>query len=160
MSRVYALIAAGKVANIIEAVSWPNGIDITDLTPRPGIGWTYSGGVFAAPPAEPGPVVPPPLTHSPLMTQEAWLSRLDFETEYLPVLAARKTDIVVEGGFTRLDGSRNVDVRNPLVTILLGILVSRGLLAANRVAALTKLIPLSTPGAIHPITLAITPEPY
>lgn len=51
MSRVFAIIENGVVSNAILAEAWPDGIDITDVVPRPGPGWSYDGQVFA-PPAE------------------------------------------------------------------------------------------------------------
>lgn len=61
MEKLQAIIKNGKVDNVIVADSWPDAIDITNLTTRPGIGWSYSGGVFTAPTPEPGPTpVEPP----------------------------------------------------------------------------------------------------
>jgi len=42
--KIYALLSGSTVYNIIEtdADGWPEGIDITELDPRPSIGWTYS----------------------------------------------------------------------------------------------------------------------
>lgn len=52
---ILAIIENGVVANVIVADEWPNGIDVTDLTPRPGIGWLYDGQAFTPPAAEPEP---------------------------------------------------------------------------------------------------------
>lgn len=52
---ILAIIENGIVANVIVADAWPNGIDVTDLTPRPGIGWLYDGQGFTPPTAEPEP---------------------------------------------------------------------------------------------------------
>lgn len=52
---ILAIIENGVVANVIVADEWPNGIDVTDLTPRPGIGWLYDGQGFTPPAAEPEP---------------------------------------------------------------------------------------------------------
>ena len=71
MSRDIALIENGTVVNVIVADSWPGGIDITDLTPRPGPGWTYDGEAFAAP--EP---VAPVIATTPRITHFGFLSRL------------------------------------------------------------------------------------
>jgi hypothetical protein len=56
---VYALIKAGKVDNAIladKAFIDANGaqladrcVDITNLNPRPGPGWTYDGATFSRP---------------------------------------------------------------------------------------------------------------
>ena len=52
--RHFALIAGGVVSNVIFASpefadTLGSCVDITDLVPRPGIGWTYENGVFSAP---------------------------------------------------------------------------------------------------------------
>ena len=49
MSRIIALIENSTVVNVIVADSWPGGIDVTDLSPGPGPGWTYDGQNFIAP---------------------------------------------------------------------------------------------------------------
>ncbi|HEX8586179.1 MAG TPA: hypothetical protein VF680_17435 [Allosphingosinicella sp.] len=49
MSKVFAIVESGVVTNVINAESWQGGIDVTNVTPRPGPGWTYSNGVFTAP---------------------------------------------------------------------------------------------------------------
>lgn len=58
MEKQRAIINAGKVTQVIIAdETWPEGIDITDVVPRPGIGWDYNGSTFTAPPyVEPTPV--------------------------------------------------------------------------------------------------------
>lgn len=54
--NIYAIIDAGLVVNIIHATGeWPEGVDVTALDPRPGIGWSYDGQVFTAPPPPPLP---------------------------------------------------------------------------------------------------------
>lgn len=55
MSRAFATIEGGKVANVILADEWPGAIDVTDLTPRPGPGWAYDGSVFSPPAPAPAP---------------------------------------------------------------------------------------------------------
>ena len=46
---VYAVIENGIVTNVIKASNWPGGVDITSMSPRPSIGWTYNGEDFAPP---------------------------------------------------------------------------------------------------------------
>lgn len=55
----FAKIESGVVVNVQELSSedaqdpafvW---VEITSLTPKPGVGWTYSGSVFSAPPVPP-----------------------------------------------------------------------------------------------------------
>lgn len=60
METIFATIENGVVANVIVADEWPDGINVTDLTPRPGIGWLYDGQDFTPPAAEPDPDPEPP----------------------------------------------------------------------------------------------------
>lgn len=58
MSRTFAIVHDGVVVNAIVAESWPGGIDITDVDPRPAPGWTYDGVNWSRPvevPVEPSP---------------------------------------------------------------------------------------------------------
>lgn len=58
--NTYAIIDGGLVTNMIDAQGeWPEGVDVTNLDPRPGIGWSYDGQVFTAPPAPPADPPPP-----------------------------------------------------------------------------------------------------
>lgn len=65
MTRQYALIESGWVTNVIEAEGvWHEGIDVTERTPQPGIGWAYdeASDTFVEPfvePVEPDPPEPP-----------------------------------------------------------------------------------------------------
>jgi len=60
--KIYALIKNNFVYNIIETddTGWPEGIDITDLEIRPGIGWTYSEDTGEFTPPEPDNETAPP----------------------------------------------------------------------------------------------------
>lgn len=51
MARILALIDAGIVVNAIigDTVDFPDAVDVTDLDPRPGPGWTYDGVTFTPP---------------------------------------------------------------------------------------------------------------
>lgn len=51
MENLQAVIKNGKVENIIVADARPDGIDVTATDPRPGVGWSYDGTTFTAPPA-------------------------------------------------------------------------------------------------------------
>lgn len=48
MSRHFAVLNGNTVSNVILADVW-DGIDVTDISPRPSQGWTYSGGTFLPP---------------------------------------------------------------------------------------------------------------
>lgn len=73
METIFAIIENGVVANVIVADEWPDGVNVTDLVPRPGIGWQYIGGQFIAPTA-PGsdPEIPP----------NRRMTRLDFRRRF------------------------------------------------------------------------------
>lgn len=43
---VLAIIRDGRVDNVILADDWPDSVDVTDMNPRPSIGWAYDGQVF------------------------------------------------------------------------------------------------------------------
>ena len=90
MSRIIALIENGTVVNTIVADSWPEGVDITDITPRPGPGWTYDGETFA-PPAPVEPVI----ATTPRMTHFGFLSRLT-PAERTAVRTATAADPVLD----------------------------------------------------------------
>lgn len=55
MARYQAITTNGIVTNVIVADAWPDAVDVTDLTPRPGPGWLYNGVTFTA------PLPPPPV---------------------------------------------------------------------------------------------------
>ncbi len=60
METQYAIHADGVVRNVIVAdanfvaIYCPGAVRIDNLTPVPGIGWSYVGGVFSAPESEGG----------------------------------------------------------------------------------------------------------
>ena len=55
MIQTYALIENGMIGNVIDCteevavITFPAAIRIDNLTPVPGIGWTYVDGAFIAP---------------------------------------------------------------------------------------------------------------
>ena len=50
---ILAIIENGTVANVIVADTWPNAVDVTDVTPRPAPGWLYDGQTFTPNPQQP-----------------------------------------------------------------------------------------------------------
>jgi len=63
----FALIENNLVANVVEAdqawadsvaADWQAVVNITDMIPQPGIGWSYANGVFTAPVIPPAPPAP------------------------------------------------------------------------------------------------------
>lgn len=59
MTRALALVAAGRVTNVIvgDPGLYPGAIDVTDLVPRPSPGWAWAGGTTFTPPAETPPTL-------------------------------------------------------------------------------------------------------
>lgn len=69
---VYAVISGVEVSNIVVmsaegSAAIGTAVDITNLDPRPGIGWTYTNGVFSAPAV----VVPTPEADLPTVKARA-----------------------------------------------------------------------------------------
>lgn len=109
METIYAIIESGVVVNCIVADEWPGGVNITALDPRPGIGWTYDGQVFAAPPApepEPEPVVEHPDGAGPFLTQYAFDMRFSLMERVAIERAA-----MVEPGMTEAEAITATAVR-------------------------------------------------
>lgn len=99
---------------------------------------------------------PVTVTSTALMTHNAFTSRLDFFTEFTPIHTARKTDEQIDAAFTLFYGAKDVDVTDPMTQGLIGLLVQKGLLQANRVADLLAPISITSRGAINPVTGEIT----
>lgn len=58
MSRILAVIASGRVENMIVGApgDFPDAIDVTEANPRPAPGWMFDGEAFSAPvESEPSP---------------------------------------------------------------------------------------------------------
>ena len=77
---IFALINNNLVENVAEgdqawadsvASEWQAVVNITSLTPQPGIGWSYSGGQFAAPVYP----EPPPAPDTWVITRNAFQNR-------------------------------------------------------------------------------------
>ena len=145
--RTLALLTAdgSAVANLIigELAQWPAAIDVTDIAPRPGPGWSYDGLAFGAPPA--APAAAPAL--SPRMTRLYFLNRY-IEAERTAIRAARASDPVLDDGMYLFEQALDVDVTLPLTQQLVGYLAQQGLIAADRVAALLAPAPLGEDGVL------------
>lgn len=72
MSRYFAILADGAVENVVVG-EWPGGIDVTEVFPLPGIGWTYDGETFTPPAAVD---LPPSLDAPRIITQRAFRGRM------------------------------------------------------------------------------------
>ena len=145
MSRVFAIIEGGIVANVILADAWPNGIDVTDLDPRPAPGWTYDGETFAPPVVvEPEPQ---PVATTPYMTQFGWLSRIT-QPKRTAIRNLGKTDEVVEDALFLFQIAGRIDVSLPETQRLVGYLQLLGVIDADDSAALLAPIASDSPHAI------------
>ena len=140
--RTLAIIENGIVANVIIADAWPNAVDVTDLTPRPGPGWTYDGQSFA-PPAQSEPVV----QTTPYMTQYGWLSRIT-QPKRTAIRNLAKTDEVVEDALFLFQIAGRIDVSLPETQQLVGYLQMLGIIDANDAAALLAPIEVTSPHAL------------
>ncbi|PJK08000.1 hypothetical protein CO610_07500 [Lysobacteraceae bacterium NML95-0200] len=104
MTRIYALIDDGLVTNVITAeTAWPEGIDVTDFDPQPGIGWQYDGETFTPPPPPevPEPSEPQPPAHTPPDGDGPFLSNYAFDMRFtLPERIAVKQKAMVTPGMT------------------------------------------------------------
>ncbi|GIX38017.1 MAG: hypothetical protein KatS3mg127_1256 [Silanimonas sp.] len=145
MSRTLALITAGVVSNVVvgELADFPGAIDITELNPRPGPGWTYVDGEFT-PPAENAP--PPPAT-SPRMTHLYFLSRFT-PAERLAVREATQADPVLDDAMFLFNAARDIDVTLPMTQQLVGYMAQQGLIAPGRVPELLAEAPLGENGVL------------
>lgn len=154
MSRHIAIIENSIVANVIIADSWPDGVDVTDLVPRPGPGWTYSGETFAAPVAQPEPE--PVVLTTPLMTHYAFNERLTLD-EDVALEVALPSSPLLRVALRRFQNAKDVNVSLPETQQMVGLLAQMGIVASERIPILLALKPLSERGAIDPNTGAITP---
>ncbi len=132
MSRILAILAAGTVANVIlgDLESFPEAIDITELSPRPGPGWTYANGSFS-PPA----LAEPPAPTSYFIPEDEFMDRWTTE-ELVAFYSLKQTDALLQVGdalVSRLKGIRNDAQRTQA---LMGYLVQQGVLTHERVAVL------------------------
>lgn len=156
MNRVYAIIENGFVVNLILATSWHTGIDVTDLDPRPSIGWAYDGETFVAPEEIPEPPLPEPITETPLMTHYAFLNRFTFE-ELVAIEMATDGDITLRVARLKFDKSKEIDVSLAEVQNYVGYMAMLTLISGERIPTILAPIGISEKGAIHPVTFEVTP---
>lgn len=144
----FAITENGVVVNVIVAPEdWPEGINITTLDPKPGIGWTFADGAFAAPEApDPGPA-PPATTPTPYMTQFGWLSRIT-QPKRTAIRNLGKTDEVVEDALFLFQIAGRIDVSLPETQQLVGYLQLLGVIDASDAAALLAPIDITSPHAL------------
>jgi hypothetical protein len=119
----YAVVENGVVTNIVvsESALFPNWIQ-SDVAQ---IGWTYDGAVFTPPAPSPEPVLPPNITRL------AFRYRLTDE-EYVGILTAAKTDVSVAAWVETFNIVSQVNLNDPRTKSGLDMMVSKGLLTAER----------------------------
>lgn len=99
----------------------------------------------------------PPLTMTPLMTHLAFLERME-PAEYGRFENFLSSSVDARFAKAKFDIARDVNVQRQDVQNFAYTLRAVGVLEADeRVAALLALKPLSETGAIHPLTLEVTP---
>ena len=150
MSRIIAIIENGTVVNAIVADSWPDGIDITDITPRPGIGWSYDGQAFTAPPAPPPPE-PQPVQTTPYMSHFGFLSRLTPQQRLSIRERTDKTsplyDPILDDAMFLFNSAERIDVTLTTTQNLVGYMAQQGLIDASDIPSLLAEIEVTSPHA-------------
>lgn len=147
MSRTLAVVEAGVVTNVILADSWPGTIDVTDLVPQPGPGWTHDGQAFAPP----APQAPAPATATPRMSQFGFLSRMTPQ-QRLGIRertdkASANYDPILDDAMFLFGQAEQIDVSLPLTQQLVGYMAQIGLVAAGDIPALLAPIDRNSPHA-------------
>lgn len=130
MTKRFAILNA---ASIVENVALaddaldPAWIDLTNLDPQPGPGWSYSEGSFAPPPAPPAP---PPLPR--IITKVSMLTRRLTTAEFVGILTAAKTDVAIEAWKYVFDAASQIDLDAPNTKDGMALLVAKNLLTQER----------------------------
>lgn len=134
MKRFAVINSDNRVANVVIGTDpldiegpW---IDLTDMDPEPGIGWSYNDGVFTPPAAPPAPSAP-----LPIITKIAMLTRLT-DAEYVGILAAAKTDVEVEGWLGRFNAANTINLEDSRTVAGINLLVTKNLLTQARATAI------------------------
>ena len=149
MSRTLAIIEGGIVANVILADEWPGAVDVTDLDPRPGPGWTYDGTAFT-PPAIVAPA-PQPVATTPRMSHFGFLSRLTPQARLAirdrTDKASANYDPILDDAMFLFNSAEQIDVSLALTQQLVGYMAQTGLIAAGDVPGLLAEIEVTSPHA-------------
>lgn len=134
MSKRYAVLDSFdfvKNVAIADALLDPTWIDLTNVDPQPGLGWSYSEGVFTPPPA---PAAPPPLPN--VITKVSMLTRRLTTAEFVGILTAAKTDPAIEAWKYVFDAASQVDLDSQNTKDGMALLVAKGLLTQARADAI------------------------
>ena len=126
---MFALILSGAVVQIAAsqfpvnpALTW---VDISAVSPSPAVGWTYAGGVFAAPPAPPPP--PPVTQFTPLQFMARFTT-----AEQLAITAAGQASSPIMLWLLHAMGASYIDLADPATTTGVQALVAAALISAGR----------------------------
>lgn len=136
----YALIKNNLVENVAEgdqawadavAPDWQAVVDVTNVTPAPGIGWSYTNGQFTPPPAPPAPEPVPtwvitrnalqnrfPMTANGVSTKYDLMTLLLTDNGYAESLGVTGSDLyslrsIIITGNNRLGVVSSVDLKAP-----------------------------------------------
>ena len=129
----FAIVGADNVVRNVAIAEEAMNIDgtwinLTDITPEPGIGWIYENAVFTA------PVIPPAPPEPSIITKIALLNRMT-DAEFIGIINAAKTDAEVELWKTRFDNATTIDLADgSRVVAGFPMLVAKGLLTQARSA--------------------------
>ena len=127
MTKKYAIIK-GEIVDGIALADAPlptDGvwIDLTNVSPEPGPGWSYNDGIFSP------PLSPPPLPN--IITKVAFRFRLT-DSEYVGILSAAKTDVEVASWVETFNMVSSIDLDNQRTKDGVANLVSKNLLTQAR----------------------------
>ena len=138
MGRAFALIDNGIVSNVILADTWPGGIDVTNVTPRPGPGWTYDGSTFTAPPLVEVPPPPRIITRLALRNRFSFAELVAMEIASMhdatADVSARANAATLRVFQTNLNAAQFIDLDYPALRAGVQQLEALGLLAPGRAA--------------------------
>jgi len=127
----FAIIGTDNIVHNIAIADEPLNIDgtwinITGMTPDPGIHWTYENSEFTAPVVPLAPALPT------IITKLALLNRMT-DAEFIGIINVAKTDAEVELWKTRFDNATTIDLNDgSRVVAGFPMLVTKGLLTQER----------------------------
>lgn len=132
MTKRFAIIMDSKICNIAIADESqdPSWVDLTELSPEPGIHWSYADGVFTAPPPP-----PPPVPEPNIITKTAMMARFT-DDEFVDVLVKAKRDIKVEAWLMKFNAAATFDLDDARTISGIDLLVSKLVLTQERATAI------------------------